>query len=75
MITGGSTGATVTGNTTTGGHPTVEIDDSSRPGFYAEANSPNLTSRPPPWSHPGAWSLALGAGWASQAARTSESSG
>ena len=34
LITEGSTGTTVTGNTTTGDCPTVEIDDSSRPGSH-----------------------------------------
>ncbi|HEY6425046.1 MAG TPA: right-handed parallel beta-helix repeat-containing protein [Pseudonocardiaceae bacterium] len=37
LIEGGSTGATVIGNTTAGGVPTVEVDDASRPGFR---NSP-----------------------------------
>lgn len=41
IIIDGSTGATVIGNTTTtGGHPTVDIDDSSRPGSRREANNP-----------------------------------
>lgn len=38
-ITDGSTGVTVTGNTTTRGLPTVDIDDSSRPGFHQDRNS------------------------------------
>ncbi len=40
IIIDGSTGATVIGNTTAGGRPTVDIDDSSRPGSRLEANSP-----------------------------------
>jgi len=40
MISQGSTGATVTGNTTTGDRPTVEIDDSSTPGSNIHANTP-----------------------------------
>jgi hypothetical protein len=40
IIIDGSTGATVIGNTTTDGRPTVDIDDSSRQGSHAEANSP-----------------------------------
>lgn len=40
LITEGSSGATVVGNTTTGGRPTVDIDDSSQPGSHLEANQP-----------------------------------
>jgi hypothetical protein len=40
IIIDGSTGATVIGNTTADGRPTVDIDDSSRPGSRLEANSP-----------------------------------
>ncbi len=40
LIIDGSTGATVVGNTTTGGRPTVDIDNSSRPGSHVDANSP-----------------------------------
>lgn len=40
LITDGSTGATVTGNTTIGGHPTMGIDDSSRPGSHVDGNRP-----------------------------------
>ncbi|HJT02317.1 MAG TPA: hypothetical protein VJ757_01620 [Pseudonocardiaceae bacterium] len=40
IIIDGSTGATVIGNATTGDRPTVDIDDSSRPGPRLEANNP-----------------------------------
>ncbi|MGH3794609.1 MAG: right-handed parallel beta-helix repeat-containing protein [Pseudonocardiaceae bacterium] len=40
MITDGSTGCTVIANTTRDPVPLVEVDDSSRPGFHEEANSP-----------------------------------
>ena len=40
LIIDGSTGATVIGNTTTGGRPTLDIDDSSRPGSRLESNNP-----------------------------------
>jgi hypothetical protein len=40
LITEGSTGATVVGNTTTGGRPTVKVDDSSWPGSHADDNRP-----------------------------------
>lgn len=40
LIIDGSTGCAVIGNTTTGDVPTVEIDDSSRPGFQQDGNSP-----------------------------------
>jgi Right handed beta helix region len=41
LITEGSTGATVVGNTTTGGRPTVEVDDSSQPGSQVDDNRPS----------------------------------
>lgn len=40
LITEGSTGCTVVGNTTTGNRPTVEVDRSSRPGSYVDDNNP-----------------------------------
>ncbi|PZS40796.1 MAG: hypothetical protein DLM62_00965 [Pseudonocardiales bacterium] len=40
LISEGSTGCTVTGNTTTGGRPTVEVDSSSRPGSHVDNNTP-----------------------------------
>ncbi|MGH3772269.1 MAG: right-handed parallel beta-helix repeat-containing protein [Pseudonocardiaceae bacterium] len=40
LIIDGSTGASVVGNNTTQGRPTVDIDNSSRPGFHGEGNSP-----------------------------------
>jgi hypothetical protein len=40
LISEGSTGCTVTGNTTTGDRPTVEVDGSSRPGSHANNNTP-----------------------------------
>lgn len=40
LITDGSTGAAVIGNTTTGGRATVDVDASSRPGSRLEANRP-----------------------------------
>lgn len=40
LIVDGSTGATVTGHSTTSGHSTVEVDDSSRPGSHVDANGP-----------------------------------
>ncbi|MGB9279998.1 MAG: right-handed parallel beta-helix repeat-containing protein [Pseudonocardiaceae bacterium] len=40
LITEGSTGCTVVGNTTTGNRPTVEIDGSSRPGSHVDSNTP-----------------------------------
>jgi hypothetical protein len=41
LISEGSTGCTVTGNTTTGDRPTVEVDDSSQPGSHINGNSPD----------------------------------
>ncbi len=41
IIIDGSTGCVVIGNTTAGDRPTVDIDDSSRPGSHVEHNSPN----------------------------------
>jgi hypothetical protein len=40
LISQGSTGCTVTGNTTTGDRPTVEVDGSSQPGSHIDDNSP-----------------------------------
>jgi hypothetical protein len=40
LIADGSTGATVVGNTTTGDRPTVQVDDSSRPGSHVQDNRP-----------------------------------
>jgi hypothetical protein len=40
IITDGSTGCVVIGNTTDGGRPTVDIDRSSQPGAQLEHNSP-----------------------------------
>ena len=40
LISEGSTGCTVTGNTTTQDRPTVEVDGSSRPGSHVDNNSP-----------------------------------
>jgi Right handed beta helix region len=40
LIAEGSTGCTVVGNTTTGDRPTVEVDDSSRPGSHVDDNRP-----------------------------------
>ncbi|MBV9161176.1 MAG: right-handed parallel beta-helix repeat-containing protein [Pseudonocardiales bacterium] len=40
IIIDGSTGCVVIGNTTANGRPTVDIDDSSRPGSHEEHNSP-----------------------------------
>jgi Right handed beta helix region len=40
LITEGSTGCTVDGNITTGGRPTVEVDDSSQPGSHVDDNRP-----------------------------------
>jgi hypothetical protein len=40
LISEGSTGCTVTGNTTTEDRPTVEVDDSSQPGSHIDDNSP-----------------------------------
>lgn len=39
LITDGSTGCTVIGNTTVGGVPTIDIDGSSRAGFHQDGNS------------------------------------
>ena len=41
IIIDGSTGCVVIGNTTAGDRPTVDIDDSSRPGSHVEHNSPS----------------------------------
>jgi hypothetical protein len=41
LISEGSTGCTVVGNTTTENRPTVEVDASSRPGAHVEDNSPS----------------------------------
>lgn len=40
IIVDGSTGCVVVGNTTDGGRPTVDIDNSSKPGSHLEHNSP-----------------------------------
>jgi Right handed beta helix region len=40
ILVEGSTGSVVIGNTTTGGRPTVDIDNSSQPGSRVEHNSP-----------------------------------
>jgi parallel beta helix pectate lyase-like protein len=40
IIINGSTGCVVIGNTTDGGRPTVDIDNSSEPGSHLEHNSP-----------------------------------
>jgi Right handed beta helix region len=40
IINDGSTGCVVIGNTTDGGRPTVDIDNSSEPGSHLEHNSP-----------------------------------
>jgi hypothetical protein len=40
LIAEGSTGCTVVDNTTTGDRPTVQVDDSSRPGSRADDNRP-----------------------------------
>jgi hypothetical protein len=40
LISQGSTGCTVTANTTTGDRPTVEVDGSSRPGSHVDNNTP-----------------------------------
>jgi len=40
LIINGSTGCAVIGNTTTGGRPTVDIDNSSQPGSHVQANIP-----------------------------------
>jgi hypothetical protein len=40
LISEGSTGCTVTGNSTTDNRPTVEVDDSSQPGSHINDNSP-----------------------------------
>jgi hypothetical protein len=40
ILVEGSTGSVVIGNTTDGGRPTVDIDNSSRPGSRVEHNSP-----------------------------------
>lgn len=41
LISEGSTGCTVTGNSTTDNRPTVEVDDSSRPGSHVDNNTPS----------------------------------
>jgi hypothetical protein len=41
IIVDGSTGCVVIGNSTAGGRPTVDIDDSSRPGSHEEHNGPS----------------------------------
>lgn len=41
IITDGSTGCVVTGNTTDGGRPTVSIDRTSQPGSRVEHNNPS----------------------------------
>jgi Right handed beta helix region len=46
IIIDGSTGCVVIDNTTAGGHPTVDIDGSSRPGSQVEHNSPGRGSPP-----------------------------
>ena len=40
LISEGSTGCTVIGNTTIGGRPTVQVDDTSRPGSHVADNNP-----------------------------------
>jgi parallel beta-helix repeat protein len=40
LIMDGSTGCVAIGNTTAGGAPTVEIDDTSRAGFHQDGNDP-----------------------------------
>ncbi|MGH3828190.1 MAG: hypothetical protein ACRDQX_13625, partial [Pseudonocardiaceae bacterium] len=40
LIIDGSTGCSVIGNSTTQGRPTVDIDNSSRPGSTVQDNSP-----------------------------------